>query len=218
MILLDLDDTLINHTAAQRTAAQKFGAQFASHIPNYSKQTFADEWASVAAVYFRAFTKGELSFQEQRRRRIRKIFQEPGLPAAQADEIFANHLVHYEASWDVFEDTLPFLNAHTDTRLAILTNGAQSQQELKLKRTGIDHYFEFVITAESAKYAKPDARIFELACEFANLKPDQITYIGDNLEKDAFGARAAGLNGVWLNRDNLTAPDEVQMITSLTDF
>ncbi len=48
--------------------------------------------------------------------------------------------------------------------------------------------------------AKPDARIFEVACSEFGVRPEQAVYVGDRLRTDAIGAARAGLTGVWLNR------------------
>lgn len=218
MILLDLDDTLIDHTSAQRTAAIRFGEQYAQRIPNYSAESYPDLWNEVSSVNFAAFARGEISFQEQRRRRLRTIFAEPGLSDEEADIIFKDHLVHYESAWSLFPDVLPFLEKHSGSRLAILTNGQQAQQELKLKKMEIETCFEFVVTAESAGIGKPSRKIFECACQQASLRPDEITYIGDNFKKDALGSINAGLKGIWLNRKEKIGQNDVRQIKTLLDF
>lgn len=136
MLLLDLDDTLIDHTGAQR-------------IPNYSAATFPAYWEEICTAHFEAFTRGEISFVEQRRRRLRDAFNEPTLSAEEADLIFTHQLKNYEASWTLFADVMPFLEKHAGFRLAILTNGQQAQQELKLKKTELDGFFEFVLSDEA---------------------------------------------------------------------
>ena len=89
---------------------------------------------------------------------------------------------------------------------------------MKLKNTGIEHYFEFVVTAEEVGVGKPDRKIFEETCKRANLPTEKITYIGDNLKKDALAAADVGMNGVWLNRKGLSAPQDVPQIQSLLDW
>lgn len=43
-------------------------------------------------------------------------------------------------------------------------------------------------------------------------------YIGDRLETDAISSTAAGIQGVWLNRDNLQLNCDVPTICSLHEF
>jgi putative hydrolase of the HAD superfamily len=218
MILLDLDDTLVDHTTARRKASELFGCQMAASIPDYQADRFADRWNQVAELHIAAFLRGEIDFQTQRRRRMREILGQADMPDAQADEVFSRYLKHYENSWRALPDVAPFLEAMKDQPMGILSDGAQAQQEKKLRRVGIDHYFQFVMTAESIGAAKPDPEMFRAACRRAGVRPDQACYIGDNLQKDALGAARAGLRGVWLNRAGREVPPGVEAIASLDQF
>ncbi len=218
MILLDLDDTLVDHTTARRQAAERFGRQMAASIPDYQADRFAERWNDVSERHIAVFLRGEIDFQTQRRRRMREIFGQADMPDTQADEIFSRYLEHYENAWRVLPDVLPFLHAMKGQALAVLSDGAQDQQEEKLRRVGIDHHFRFVITAESTGLAKPDPEMFRAACRAAGVQPHEACYIGDNLRKDALGAARAGLRGVWLNRAGLEVPSGVEAIRSLAEF
>ena len=46
-------------------------------------------------------------------------------------------------------------------------------------------------------FRKPNRHIFELALEKADLKPEEVWYIGDNYTCDVKGARNAGIFPVW---------------------
>lgn len=56
-----------------------------------------------------ASARGEISFAEQRRRRIRDVICDSQLSDAQADEFFALYLPLYEANWELFPDVCPCL-------------------------------------------------------------------------------------------------------------
>lgn len=43
-------------------------------------------------------------------------------------------------------------------------------------------------------------------------------YIGDRLETDAISSTAAGMQGIWLNRDNLQLKCDVPTICSLHEI
>lgn len=218
MILLDLDDTLIDHTSAERNAAALFGRQYANLIPGYDPHNFVQRWHEASMLHIEAFLQGEIDFQEQRRRRLRTIFKQDNMTASHADVLFSDYLEHYETSWQLFPDVIAFLNSHTGEYLAVLSDGAQEQQEAKLKKTEIRRYFWFVATAESIGFSKPDPRMFLHACDLGEAEPHEVTYIGDNLQKDAIGASQAGLRGVWLNRSGALVPAGVETISSLSEF
>lgn len=57
--------------------------------------------------------------------------------------------------------------------------------------------FEFILATSEYMYRKPNRRIFELALEMADLKPEDVWYVGDNYKCDVEGAAGAGLFPVW---------------------
>lgn len=218
MILLDLDDTLVDHSGAEATASVMFGKQYAHSIPAYVGEQFMHRWHEAAELHIASFLRGEIDFQEQRRRRLRTIFDKDEMSADEADTIFSDYLRHYEASWQIFPDVLQFLKSHVDEGLAVLSDGAQAQQEAKLMSTGIMPYFKFVVTAESTGFSKPNPAMFHLACDLGGKRPQDVCYIGDNLNKDAIGACNAGLRGLSLNRTGRETREDVESISSLTDY
>lgn len=218
MIILDIDDTLIDHSNAEIIASKKFGVQFKKIIPDYNEAKFSKKWQNESQKHIKAFLAGEIGFQEQRRRRIREVFKDESISDNEADEIFGNYLEYYEKSWKIFPDVIPFLERNRKLGLAVLSDGSQNQQELKLEKTGILKYFNFVITAESEGISKPNPAFFAKACLLAKSLPANTFYIGDNIEKDAVGANNAGLNGVWLNRKKKYSNIKCFSIESLNDF
>jgi putative hydrolase of the HAD superfamily len=138
MIFFDIDQTLINHQQAQNTAALLFLQQFSSSLP-YTSQEFCRCWQTVIEKHFATFMRGEITFVEHRRRRIRELFQETELYLAddEADERFAIYLQYYEDNWTLFDDVLPCLDALSNRRLGIISNGNAEQQAKKLHQTGI---------------------------------------------------------------------------------
>ncbi|XOZ32479.1 HAD family hydrolase [Halomonadaceae bacterium KBTZ08] len=218
MIILDIDGTLIDHAYAEQQAAQAFGAFYAEALPGYSEATFPKLWREASEQHMREFLAGTISFAEQRIRRIRTVFDDPSLSKGDAEALFNRYLAFYEAAWELFPDVLPFLAywARQD-RLAVLSDGSQAQQERKLEKTGIRGFFQAVVTAEMVGVGKPDARIFQAACDQLRVHPSEASYIGDRLDKDARGAQSAGVRGVWLNREGATTVGDVPMIRSLSE-
>jgi putative hydrolase of the HAD superfamily len=75
---------------------------------------------------------------------------------------------------------------------------------------GLSRYFEHVLGASEAGAAKPDARIFELLLQRAGLEPAQVAYVGDDPHADVAGARAVGMQAVWVDRFGRPWPEEVE--------
>jgi len=60
---------------------------------------------------------------------------------------------------------------------------------------------KFVLISETVRAYKPDRVVFERALELLGLPPHEVLHVGDSEVDDVKGARAAGLNVVWVNRN-----------------
>jgi putative hydrolase of the HAD superfamily len=75
-----------------------------------------------------------------------------------------------------------------------------------------------VVISEEVGAAKPDRRIFVAASRNAGCLPADCVYVGDRLEDDAFGSRAAGFRAIWLTRRSTQVPHGVETIDSLVEL
>ncbi len=67
----------------------------------------------------------------------------------------------------------------------------------RINRLLPENAFEIMITSSHFIFRKPNKRIFDLALEKADLRPDEVWYIGDQYECDVKGSLNAGLFPVW---------------------
>jgi putative hydrolase of the HAD superfamily len=84
-------------------------------------------------------------------------------------------------------------------RLHLITNGFEKTQHLKLKHSGLTHYFEEVITSERSMYVKPQKEIFEYALNLTGAELQESIMIGDNPDADIQGAVNAGMDSIFVN-------------------
>jgi len=218
MILFDIDDTLFDNSGAEIKASEEF------YIKNKELKHFAglddfvENWRATTETYLQMYIEGQLSFQEQRRHRLRDIFRQ-SFKAKEADALFERYLELYEESWALFPDALPCLDRLASSRLGIITNGNTRQQRQKLKALGIVDRFDTIIVSEDVGVSKPDPQIFIHACKTAGEKPSDCFYVGDKLEIDAQAASGAGLTGIWLNRNQAkTKQNSIHEIHTLDDL
>ncbi|NOY49388.1 MAG: noncanonical pyrimidine nucleotidase, YjjG family [Chlorobi bacterium] len=87
-------------------------------------------------------------------------------------------------------------------KMHIITNGFSEVQDIKLKSSGMDKYFDKVITSEEAGVKKPDLRIFKYALEKAGTNAGESIMIGDDYKVDIIGAQNVGLDQVYFNPHN----------------
>lgn len=118
----------------------------------------------------------------------------------EADEAFSVYLGFYESGWRAFRDVVPALDALSDVRKGVLTNGDPDQQRGKLRALGLAGHFEAVVASGDVGASKPDPAIFRAACAAVQLAPASCVHVGDSLDADARAATEAGMLGVWLDR------------------
>jgi putative hydrolase of the HAD superfamily len=68
-----------------------------------------------------------------------------------------------------------------------------------LQKCGIAELFDTVIDSHDVGVEKPDPRIFFLALERLNTRPDQAVYVGDIYGVDVVGSERAGLQALLLD-------------------
>ena len=86
---------------------------------------------------------------------------------------------------------------------------------------GDDNDIQFVTLSYDVGFEKPDRRIFDAAKRIVRLEEDlqcKYVHIGDDLEKDARGAEAAGWKGVILDRENKHENEALPRVKSLTEL
>ncbi len=191
-ILLDLDDTLLDDRGA---TAKGFVAFLSAHK---HKCAYADEndalgaWRNAARRHWIRYEQGELSFQEQRRWRIREFLGE-ALNDVDADAAFLVYQRVYEASWRFLPDVTEFLERTSAVPKVIVTNGDRETQLRKVEMTGLSAHVRGVITPADCGYWKPSPGIFRAAVELLNARPRECLMIGDDRERDVEPAAALGM-------------------------
>ena len=86
-----------------------------------------------------------------------------------------------------------------------------------LGHTGLLELVHGLVTSADARAAKPDPAIFHQALALAGCTPEQAVHVGDSLERDVEGARAAGIRAVLVARAG-EAPAGVERVSSLLEL
>ena len=86
----------------------------------------------------------------------------------------------------------------------VLVSNFYGNMPVVLREFGFDSLFLRVIESAVVGIRKPDARIFLLGVEALGLKPEEVTVVGDSLDKDIIPALEAGCQAVWLRGEGWT--------------
>jgi len=184
LVLFDLDNTLVDRTAAYRRWAEWFCA--ARSLPEDAVEWFcaadADGFAQRAEVFGAA----------------RDRF---GLAQAVAD-LAADYRQEYPAFFVPDPDVTEALGSLRTQgwRIGVVTNGPAFQHE-KLARAGLDVLVDSCCVSEEVGAAKPAPAIFEAAIAgCGGLDGEQGVMVGDAPVADIGGGHAVGLRTVWIDR------------------
>ena len=90
--------------------------------------------------------------------------------------------------------------------MAVLSNASFSAETIRhdLARHGLADQLAFVMVSADYVVRKPSALLLEAAAARLGVAPRDIWMIGDRLDTDVVGARAAGMCAVWLRPPNAT--------------
>jgi putative hydrolase of the HAD superfamily len=84
-IFFDLDDTLLDDRGAQEAYLPQVYSAWQPALP-HAAADFPAIWRRALQHHFDRHIRGEISHIEQRRARIREVFQSPSLADAEADQ------------------------------------------------------------------------------------------------------------------------------------
>ena len=82
-------------------------------------------------------------------------------------------------------------------RLAAVSDGQSLWARPELRMAGLDKFFEFAIVSGDHGFRKPDKRMFELALEKLEIAPHEAVYVGNDMYRDVFGCKNAGLKSIF---------------------
>lgn len=101
-------------------------------------------------------------------------------------------------------------------KIGIISNAPPLNPE-SLRRLYFTDYIDAWTFSHELGIEKPDPRIFAAALTKLSVTADEALMVGDSLEKDILGARAAGIDAIQLVRPG-TVSDEPDQIASLDEL
>ena len=195
LLCFDLDDTLWPCGATIIAAENTLYQWMAQHVPQITRQYDIDSLRDKRIRFMREHADIAHDLTQMRLASMRALADEFALPHDWVQPAFE---LYYQARQQVtlYADVAPALDTlHAQFRLAAITNG-----NADIHLTGVGHWFEFAVSAASVGKAKPHPAIFEALLEHAGVNPAETVLIGDDPQRDIFGASQLGMRTVWVNR------------------
>ena len=204
MILFDYGQTLMDERGFDGIAGTKAILKYAVKNP-YNRTAEEVQKAAEDLIHeYQLFSVGsDIRSQIEVPNRMFNSFLysslgiELSLSPTEIDGIFWNAAAPISPTEGI-EEFLLFLNdLHIKT--AVISNMAYCGKALeeRLSTAFPKHRFEFIISSADYMFRKPNRKIFELALLKADLKPQDVWYIGDQYDCDIKGSENIGIFPVW---------------------
>ena len=151
------------------------------------------------------------------------ILGEAGVPLSDATDAALEDLRAYHTTrnlWELVPDHVPaVLDALADRglKLVVVSNANGTLRE-HLTRLNLSRHFACVLDSCDEGVEKPDPRIFEIALDRSDSRPETTIHVGDLYEVDVVGARAAGIRAVLLDEGALYPDADCPRVTALSEL
>lgn len=138
---------------------------------------------------------------------IAEVQRETGWDSAQMDALMRDH-------WDVYcgypnTELVGFLGSlRPRYKTALLSNSGVGARREEEARYHYSQLVDLIIYSHEAGVAKPDQRIYAIACERLGMRPDEIVFL-DDVERNVAAASAYGLHAVHFH-DNAQAIADIE--------
>ncbi len=189
-VFLDLDNTLTDRVATLKNYALEFLNDFQSKLlPDINSQDFTNALNKL--------DKGGYTTHERRSQAMME------LPIWHSKTTIEELMSHWQSRVSVNAVAMPGLYDCLDLlkdaglKICLVSNGKGRNQRAKLKCLDIESYFDAIIISEEVESDKPDLRIFKIAMDSINCKPQEGIFVGDHPLNDYWGSKQAGLTPVW---------------------
>lgn len=202
-VFFDLDRTLMDFENAEDMGIKAIFEIYKSEL-KMDYETFRSTWKVVAQKTFDEYSAGKLTFDQQRRLRVVRMFEENliKLDEEEAAKRFDLYWNIYAQGVENFPDTLSILEnlKAKNVQIGLISNGDSKNQRWKLDKGKIVQFFDPIIISDEIGVSKPNLRVFEIALEKAGTSKEECWYVGDSLVHDIEPALKFGLNVIYLNR------------------
>jgi len=216
-ICFDLDNTLWDVWPVIMRAEQKMYDFLAQRYPRVVAGMTVEMMRAAREQTAAAHPQMRHDFTFLRKQTLREHAREFGYAEAMVEEAF-EAFIRARNEVDLYPDVLPALDRLAARyRLFTASNG-----NADLGRIGIAHFFERTVAARHVGALKPDPAIFHKVIEGTDLQAHEVVYVGDDPLLDVEGARGAGMQAIWIDRQGGEWPPQIApasyTVRSLTEL
>lgn len=186
-IIFDLDNTILNRTVT-----------FKNFTNSFLNKYLAKE--DVTQHLFNLIIELDQDGYKDKRELFSELLELlPWREKPLLSELIEFYNVEYVKSAVLMEDAREVVEyARGKYKTGLITNGKTLIQYGKIDQLGIRNDFDLIIVSQEAGVKKPNPRIFEMALEQLELKPEECMCIGDHPVNDIESAAMVGMQTIWM--------------------
>lgn len=195
-ILLDVDGTLLDFLKAERAGIKVVLGTYGLKFTEGRLKMYHD----INEALWTAFEQGKVTKERLVWERFEMFFANLGI-AADGHEVENLYRGQLDESAFLVEgalDLCEYLSRNYD--LYVVTNGTSATQYKRLAASGLDRFMKDIFVSEDAGSQKPQKEYFDYCfSRIPKARPERMLLVGDSLQSDIKGGKAAGTDTCWYN-------------------
>ena len=217
-IFFDWDHTIWDHDRNAREVLLDLFVEF--KLPTLDAELVWSTFQQINDALWEGYQLGQISQETLRETRFVRFFN--ALAIEGPSEVFSEaYLFRTPRKTNLLPGAFEVVETLAKKYpLYILTNGFNDIQWVKIDGAGMTHFFQEIITSETAGCKKPAKGFFDYALRTAQISPEEALMIGDHPRIDIQAAAAAGIPGIHVNYRNevKSCTHQIIELPELLDF
>jgi len=204
VILTDWDDTIGDWKGAERKALEQLHRMYHLEALYPTPEDYIAVYKPFNLGLWTLYGKGEISKPDLQFSRFMHPIEALDMPRERKEQMAHEMGSEFLRLTNVYFRLLP--GAAQAVRelakrypLTIISNGFKEVQYYKFAHSGLADCFRHTIISEEVGINKPQPEIFRIALERNGVRADEAVMIGDSYTSDIAGAKAAGIDQIWLH-------------------
>ncbi|MBR7154593.1 MAG: YjjG family noncanonical pyrimidine nucleotidase [Paludibacteraceae bacterium] len=203
-IFLDWDDTIGDWAGAEHKALQDLYTHYHLEAIYPAFEDYLNAYKPYNLELWGMYGRGEVTKEDLHFQRFFRPIEGLSVPADKlremAHEMGAEFLRLTNKYFSVLPGTPEVVRALAKKYpLTIISNGFKEVQYYKFAHAGLTDCFSHTIISEEVGINKPQPEIFRIALEKNGVAAEETVMIGDSYSSDIEGAKAAGIDQIWLH-------------------
>ncbi len=198
-VYFDIDDTLLDHTHAERKALSDLRGRYLEIFGTLSVDELQEQYHAINAPLWRQYADGEIDKTTVQEQRFERLLDAVGAPHANAGLVGRYYMQRYAEHWRFIPGARNAFEAIAEQwPVGVMTNGFAEVQAQKLDTFPVlKERSDAIVICEETGTLKPSPRVFAHATEKAKVETEDVLYVGDSYRSDVEGAQTSGWRVAW---------------------